>query len=164
MKRLPPELEGKVEGLLFPEEALLEEWRDWRKGLSWKHANGSAISGAVDNILVRGEKLVVLDYKTRGSAPNQETSEYSRDQLNIYSFLLQKNGFETEDHAFLLFYHPDKVTEAGEVLFHTDLVRMTARASDAEQLFHDALKLLSEREPEADAKCEYCKYAQSGKW
>jgi len=37
---------------------------------------------------------------------------------------LEKTGIETEDYAYLLFYHPKEVEEDGDVVFHKDLMRI----------------------------------------
>ena len=130
---LPPELKnlnGDVS--LFSDAKTLDGWRSNFKGIAWSDENGNIFKGAVDNILQKGEKMIVLDYKTRGFPLKDDTAAHYQDQLDIYNFLLRKNGFLTEDYAYLLFYHPDKVTETGEVLFHTDLVRLEISTKNAE--------------------------------
>ncbi len=157
--KLPPELaelEGEVK--LFEETALLEEWRNNFKGLKWTDAEGNVLRGAVDNILQKGEKLIVLDYKTRGYPLKEDTAQYSQDQLDIYNFLLRKNGYETEDYAYLLFYHPDKVNGNGDVVFNTDLVKMNVTASNAEKILEKALEVLEGEMPNPAVGCEYCKW------
>src|SRR3989338_10949660 len=114
---LPPELKDwNIDCKLFNNEELLKVWRNNLKGIPWTDEKGNLFRGAVDNILVKGKKLVVLDYKTRGFPLKDDTAEHYQDQLDIYNFLLRKNGYETEDYAYLLFYHPNKVTEDGDVV------------------------------------------------
>jgi len=156
---LPPELgelKGKVK--LFANAGLLEVWRNNFKGIQWEDKNGNILRGAVDNILQRGKKLIVLDYKTRGFPLKADTAAYSQDQLNIYSFLLRKNGYETEDYAYLLFYHPLKVNSSGNVIFSTDLVKMNVSVKDAEKLFKKALITLKGHKPKADEECGFCEW------
>src|SRR3989344_2155480 len=66
---LPPEIKKEIgdEYKLFNDIKLLEEWRSNFKGVQYMD-EGTAIllHGAVDNILVKGKKLIVLDYKTSG--------------------------------------------------------------------------------------------------
>ncbi len=155
-KALPPELaelNGKAE--LFADTVLLEKWRDYRKGLRWKDDQGNTLRGAIDNILRLGEKLVVLDYKTRGFPLEENSHEYYLDQLCFYNFLLQKNGFQTEDFAFLLFYYPDTVRENGDVVFHSRLVKVKTDALHAEKIFKKALDTLDA--PIPVEKCDWCK-------
>ena len=155
---LPPELvksECKdMQCSLFNDAEKLKIWRNNLKGIKWEDAQGNILHGAVDNILVKGEKLIVLDYKTRGFALKEDTHEHYQDQLDVYNFLLQKNGYDTEDFAFLLFYVPSEVLETGEFVFETTLKKMKVDAGNAEKLFNDALKLLNSECPKEG--CEWC--------
>ncbi|MEK6952713.1 MAG: PD-(D/E)XK nuclease family protein, partial [Nanoarchaeota archaeon] len=132
---LPPELRdnGETDGMiLFDDEELLKIWRSNFEGIQWEDAKGNILRGAVDNILKKGKKLIVLDYKTRGYALKEDTHKHYQNQIDIYNFLLRKNGYITEDYAFLLFYHPKEVKETGEVIFNTDLKKMHVNVKNAE--------------------------------
>lgn len=156
---LPPELKTRLSDMkLFSDKELLTLWRSNFKGIRWTDDSGNVLSGAVDNILVHEGKLVVLDYKTRGFPLKEDTAEHYQDQLDLYNFLLRKNGHETEDYAYLLFYHPDKVDSDGDVLFNTDLVKMEIDVKNAERIFERAIKTLSGEMPEPSAECGYCRY------
>lgn len=135
---------------------MLRQWRNNLKGISWEDRQGNIFHGAVDNILVKGKKLIVLDYKTRGYAPKEETAKSYQNQLDSYNFLLRKNGYETEDYGFLLFYYPREVLETGEVMFDTQLVKMKINIDNAERLFNKALKLLKGPCPKVQ-ECEWCR-------
>ena len=124
---LPPEIRDHhhTKGLkLFDDVKLLTLWRS-RKGIQWEDKEGNILNGAVDNILINGKSLIILDYKTKGSALKDETEAGNgyQNQLDFYNFLLRKNGYETEDYAFLLFYYPKEVMETGEVIFDSLLAR-----------------------------------------
>ena len=161
---LPPELtelDGDVK--LFDNKEILEEWRNNKKGVKWEDKEGNLFRGAVDNILKKGKKLIVLDYKTRGYPLKKDTHEHYQDQLDIYNFLLRKNDHDTEDYAYLLFYHPDKVNGNGDVVFNTDLVKMKISVKNAEKIFEDALGALKGEIPRAKEDCEYCRWADKVK-
>ncbi len=158
---LPPELNklnGKIR--LFDDAELLEEWRNNFKGIKWIDKDGNQLRGAVDNILQKGEKLIVLDYKTRGYPLKTDTHLYYKDQMDFYNFLLRKNGFKTENYAYLLFYFPLKVNEQGDVIFDTELVKMKVDVDNAEKIFKNALKVLKGDMPEPKTDCDYCKWVQ----
>jgi len=157
---MPPELVSFKGYSLFADAELLTEWRNNFKGLVWKDKEGNVLHGAVDNILQKGEKLVVLDYKTRGYPLKENTAAHYQDQMDIYNFLLRKNGYKTEDYAFLLFYHPTRVLKSGEVVFHTDLVKMSVNVHDAEKLFKEALAVLEGKKPPASPECGYCAWGK----
>lgn len=154
---LPPELceNGYCKNLkLFKDKEKMKIWQSNFKGISWKDKGGNELHGAIDNILVKGNKLVVLDYKTRGYAVKEDTAEHYRLQQNIYNFLLRKNGYETEDFFFLLFYVPKEVMATGEVIFDTELVKMDVDVSQAEKTWKKAIKLLNSNCP--NKCCERC--------
>lgn len=159
---LPPELQelnGNVK--LFDDAELLKIWRSNFKGIQWTDKEGNLFRGAVDNILKKGKKLIVLDYKTRGYPLKEDTAEHYQNQLDIYNFLLRKNDYETEDYAYLIFYHPDKVNEDGSVIFNTDLVKMKIDVKNAQKIFKKALETLKGDMPEAGEECDYCKWVDN---
>ncbi|MCK4647440.1 PD-(D/E)XK nuclease family protein [Candidatus Pacearchaeota archaeon] len=155
--QLPPELcenSDCTNMKLFDNKEKLKIWQNNWKGISFTDKNGNELHGAVDNILQKGNKLIVLDYKTRGYALKEDTAEHYRNQLHIYNFLLRKNSYETEDFAFLLFYVPKEVMATGEVLFDTSLIKMKIDINNAEKIWKKALKLLEGECPEKG--CEWC--------
>lgn len=154
---LPPELaqmNGEVK--LFDNKELLKAWRDNRKGIQWTDEEGNILRGAVDNILKKRDKLIVLDYKTRGFPVKEDTHDHYKDQLDIYNFLLRKNGYNTEGYSYLLFYHPDKVATDGRVLFYTNLVKVDVSISNAQAIFHKALEVLKAGMPIPSKDCGFC--------
>jgi len=162
--QLPPELcEGKnakecANMKLFKDKEKLKIWQSNFKGISYTDKKGNELHGAVDNILVKEKKLVVLDYKTRGYALKEDTAEHYRLQQNIYNLLLRKNGYETEDFFFLLFYVPKEVMASGEVIFDTELVKMKVDVKMAEKVWKKGLKLLGGGCP--SESCEWCQGAR----
>lgn len=159
-RQLPPEL-SKLKGVkLFYDIALLKAWRAPATGLHWTDRKGNILRGAVDEILQKGDKLIVLDFKTRGYPLKEDSADYYYNQLDIYTYLLHKNGFKTEDYAYLLFYHPTKVYKSGKVMFQSDLVKLKVSPRNATKLFKEALKVLKGRMPKPAEDCEYCEWAE----
>lgn len=161
---LPPEIReyGINNGYkLFSDKTKLQIWRNNRKGLEFKDKeSGFLLHGAVDNILTKGKKLVVLDYKTRGYPLKEDTPEHYTTQMDIYNFLLRMNGYDTTDYAYLLFYYPREVTNTGEVIFNTELIKMKTDPQRGEKVFKQAIKILQlEEPPKASPECEFCKWA-----
>ena len=161
--KLPPELcKTECKDLkLFNNKELLKEWRNNFKGIQYKDKEGNLFRGAIDNILKKGNKLIVLDYKTRGYPLKEDTHKHYQNQLDIYNLLLRKNNYETEDYAYLLFYHPDKVNRKGDIIFNTDLVKMKINIKNAENIFKKAIKTLKEKIPKAAEECGYCKWFEN---
>ncbi len=160
---LPPEL--KTEDCinkckLFDDKELLKIWRSNFKGISWTDKKGNILRGAVDNILKKGDKLIVLDYKTRGYPLKEDTHKHYQDQMNIYNFLLRKNNYKTEDYAYLIFYHPKEVNKKGNVIFNTDLIKMNININNAEKLWKEALKTLKGKMPKPAKDCGFCEWVE----
>ena len=156
---LPPELckDSECENFkLFDNKKLLGEWRNSRKGLWFQDSEGNIIHGGIDNLLVNkiNNKLIVLDYKTRGFPLKEDTHEHYQNQINIYVWLLELLGHETENFAYLLFYYPKEVLETGEVIFDTVLKKMKINTEEAENLFRKAIKMLNSECPSEG--CEWC--------
>ncbi|MBI2545387.1 MAG: PD-(D/E)XK nuclease family protein [Candidatus Aenigmarchaeota archaeon] len=158
---LPPELE-KLDGStkLFGDKQVLDIWRNNLKGIQWTDDEGNIFRGAVDNILQKGKKLIVLDYKTRGYELKEDTHEHYQDQLDIYNLLLRKNGYDTEDYAYLLFYYPNKINENGDVLFHNKLLKMKISIKNAERIFKEAINILKGDMPEINDDCVFCEWIE----
>ncbi|MGI6589497.1 MAG: PD-(D/E)XK nuclease family protein [Candidatus Iainarchaeum sp.] len=158
---LPPEIceNGHCNGTkLFgeneEEKELLKEWQSNFKGIRYEDKKGNIWHGAVDNLLKNGNKLIVLDYKTRGFPLKEDTHEHYQFQMDTYNFLLRKNGYKTEDYTFLLFYVPTDVTETGEVIFDTTLKKIKTNPKDAEKIFLDAIECLEGECPQEI--CQWC--------
>jgi len=158
---LPPELSELKDVKLFDDKELLKTWRTNLKGIQWTDKKGNLFRGAVDNILVKENRLIVLDYKTRGFPLKEDTAEHYRDQLDIYNYLLRKNNYKTEDYAYLLFYHPEKVNEKGNVLFNTDLIKMNINIKNAENILKKAIKTLEGEMPKPGKECQYCRWVET---
>jgi hypothetical protein len=162
---LPPELRELdcVNGCkLFDNKEKLEIWRSNFKGIEFlDEESGILLHGAVDNLLIREKKLIVLDYKTRGFPLKEDTHTHYQTQMDLYNFLLRKNGYETEDFTFLLFYYPNQVTETGEVIFDTKLVEIKTNPENGEKVFKEAITILEQEEPpEPREECEFCFWAK----
>ncbi|MBW3015828.1 PD-(D/E)XK nuclease family protein [Candidatus Woesearchaeota archaeon] len=145
---------------LFDDEEKLKEWRSVFKGIRWTDRKGNLFRGAVDNILVKGKKLVVLDYKTRGYPVKEDTHEHYQDQMDIYNFLLRKNGHPTTDYAYLLFYHPKYVHRNGSVDFEAKLIKMKINVKNAEKIFKKAVTVLDGDKPKPGKECKFCKWCE----
>ncbi len=159
--KLPPELKDKLDAELFKDIELLRKWRNNLKGIEYlDRERGIMLHGAVDEILEKEGKLIVLDFKTRGFALKEDTPHYYQDKLNLYNLLLRKNNYKTEDYAYLLFYVPEKVMENGEFVFRTELVKMDINIEHAQELFNKAVKILNGEIPEAGDECKFCKWRE----
>ena len=160
-EKLPPELSELSGVRLLSNTKQLEVWRNNRKGITYEDKElGIMQLGAIDDMLDNIGKLIVVDFKTRGFPLKEDTHEIYQSQLDIYTYLLEKNGFDVEKYSYLLFYYPEKIKDNGSVSFNTKLVKMKTNPKNAENLFRNAVSLLKQdKPPEKSEDCEYCRYA-----
>ena len=91
--KLPPELceNENCEGMqLYSNKEQLKIWQTGWEGIRWKNEEGNELCGAIDNLLIRNNKGIVLDYKTRGFPLREDTAQHYQDQLDFYNFLFRK--------------------------------------------------------------------------
>ena len=157
--KIPPEIEGKVDGVLMDDLDLLNKWRSWRTGLVYKDTEtGSILSGALDDLLVNPETHLYMpfDYKTRGYDLKADSSSFYQNQLNCYALMLQENGLKQAGFGYLCYYIPKDVAEGGQVRFDVTVKKMELDPEDARKVFEDAIALIHGPMPTAHSECIYC--------
>lgn len=162
-KEVPPLLAvGDFEGIrLFADQSRLNQWRSWRTGLQYRDRDGSVLSGALDDLLVKGGRHIPFDYKTKGSPASQESAvQYYQLQLDCYALLLEENALAVTDYGILLFYSPKSVGEGGQVLFAQQPIRVPTDVERARKTFREAVALLNGPMPAVGGACEYCQFAE----
>lgn len=157
---MPEELDGEVNGHLFRDIEKLKVWRNNFKGLQYvDEKSGVLLMGALDDLFVTSDgKYAPLDFKTRGFPRKENTHEFYRNQMNIYSFLLEKNGLKPADFAILVFYHPTGVDENHNVIFDPDSIKIKVDRNAGERLFLGAVECLLGKIPEPSKDCEFCRW------
>lgn len=146
---------------LFSDQKLLNEWRNNFKGIRYYDEQLDAtLFGAVDDVLeFEGGKLAPLDYKSTGS---REPRIYERFQLqmDVYSYLMEKNNFPTAGKGYFAFYIVDKEDGFGNRLpFKKELKEVITNPSRVPELFNKAVLLL--RADEAPVHNQDCLF---GNW
>lgn len=160
-KSVPPEIEGKVKGVLFDNEALLKQWRNWRTGLRYEDKTRDAqLSGALDDCLKDDNFYIPLDYKTRGWAPKEDGHKFYQGQLDAYTLLLEQNGFRTKGLAYLIYYYPKKVEKGGKVTFEVEPKEVLTDAGRAKKEFENAIDLLAGPIPAKHSLCAFCSWGE----
>jgi len=166
---MPPEVRGKVRGRLFEDLGTLEQWRNWRLGLRYEDKeSGGVLSGALDDCLVDGDPndpgsglYIPLDYKTRGGDLRGGEEKYYQHQLDIYTLMLQENGYKTAGIAYLLYFIPKLVTEGGTVRFDVIPHEVKTDAEMARQTLREAITCLRGTIPNSHSTCEYCSWGDT---
>lgn len=102
LDKLPPELEGKVQGKLLSDQKLLNEWRKINQNSSPRFFDkklNAYLFGGLDECFVDGDYYIPADYKTRGFGLKDYSLSYYQTQLDCYTFLLEAEGYK---HLFLV--------------------------------------------------------------
>ena len=142
-------VEHNIEAKLFPNQHMLNQWRSNFVGIRYHDVDLNAtLFGAVDDVLEFPDgKLAPLDYKSTGSSvPN--VYDRFQIQMDVYTFLLEKNGFQTPRKGYLAFYVVDKKNGFGDRLpFKKEIQEIETNPSDVPILFRDAVMILKKDTP-----------------
>ncbi len=152
---------NNIPAKLFPNQKLLDQWRNNFEGIRYYDPTLDAtLFGAVDDVLEFTEgKLAPLDYKSTGS---KVPTVYDRFQLqmDIYTFLLEKQGYKTIRKGCLAFYIVDKENGFdGKLPFRKEIHMIDTDPSYVQKLFSEAVGVLRREAPlKHSPECQY------GKW
>lgn len=157
--QIPPEIEGKVKGQLYPDLEKLKPLRQNFKGLVAKFPDHNIkLKGALDELLVNEQgEHVIFDFKTRGYPLKADTHEHYRDQLNLYTLLLERNGFPSANYGYLFFLYPTEF-DAGKVTFKSEVVEVKVHWENGLSVLRGVREILDGPLPKVHTDCEYCLY------
>ncbi len=159
-KKIPHPLlkESNIKAHLFKNQKLLNQWRSNLAGIRYFDEDLQAtLFGVVDDILeFEDGKLAPLDYKSTG---NLITKVYDRFQfqLDTYTFLLEKNGYDTAKKGYIAFYIVDKSRGFIDRLpFRKEIIEIETNPLDIYDIFKDAVIVLrKETPPEHSIDCRF---------
>ena len=145
---------------------MIDEWRENFKGVQYLHESTNfIITGAVDDLWQnKNGEIIVADYKaTSKDAKVTLDAEWQggyKRQMEIYQWLLRKNGFKVSDTGYFVYCNgkTDRVAFDGKLEFDIDLLPYTGDDSWVEKTLKDIKKCLNGKIPKADTKCDYCNY------
>lgn len=161
-KKMPPAIEGKVEGKLFEDQQLLNKWRDWRSSdlIYYDKKLNGILMGALDECFVSNGAYIPVDFKTRGFALKEDTVTYYQNQLNCYTLMLEANGFKHPSFGYLIFYIPQEIKEDGMIRFSVEPKKLPTDTAAARELFEKAVKVLQGPIPSSSPECKFCSWAK----
>lgn len=153
-------IEHNIPAKLFTNQSLLNQWRSNFSGIRYYDSQINAtLFGAVDDVLeFEDGKLAPLDYKSTGS---KVANVYDRFQIqmDIYTYLLEKNGFKTPRKGYLAFYIVDKENGFIDRLpFRKELHTIDTNPDDVYDLFKEAVSVLRMAAPPSHNPD--CKFSQ----
>ncbi len=161
-KLKPPLLEdNNIKANLFSNQKLLNQWRNNLAGIRYYDKDLKAtLFGAVDDVLeFDNGKIAPLDYKSTGSSTSKIYDRFQL-QMDVYTYLMEKNGFKTPRKGYLAFYVVNKKRGfVDRIPFRKEILEIETSPSDIYGIFKDAVAVLKEATPPAHSRdCHY------GKW
>ena len=156
------------EGLIPFEHEMMDEWRQNFKGVRYVHPETNfLITGAVDDLWVDDKGIVaVVDYKSTSkhakiTALNEAWQDGYKRQMEIYQWLLRKNGIPVASTGYFVYCNGD--AEAGKfdkkINFEVNTIPFVGDDSWVDDTLIEIKKCLDDKKiPDYNSNCDYCKY------
>ena len=146
----------------------LDNWRENFKGIQYfDEKNNFIITGAVDDIWINvdTEELIVVDYKSTSKnsevSINEEWQVGYRRQMDVYQWLLRKNGFSVSNYGFFVYCNGDKSQDRfdNKINFKVSILKYEGNSDWVDDSINK-IKLLLDQDtiPEYTENCNYCTY------
>mgnify|MGYP001609138675 CR=1 FL=1 len=146
----------------------LDLWRHNFTGVQYFHEpTNLLITGAIDDLWQNSKgEYIVVDYKATSKNEKIEALDkawqdgYKR-QMEIYQWLLRKNGFKVSDTGYFVYCNgiTDKKAFDAKLEFDITLIAYEGDDSWIENVVLEAHKCLNGNEiPESGDNCDYCEY------
>jgi len=146
----------------------MDEWREaLRGGVRYVHpATGFDVTGAVDDLWINpAGELIVVDYKATSKLGEVNLDadwqiSYKR-QLEVYQWLLRKNGFKVSDTGYFVYANANAAAESFNhcLRFSINVLPYTGSDEWIEPVIEAAHAcLLEEKAPAPHEACEWCHY------
>ncbi len=158
--------EYNIKAHLFSNQKLLNQWRNNLAGIRYFDEDlQTTLFGAVDDILEFDDgKIAPLDYKSTGSTAANIYDRFQL-QLDVYTFLIEKNGYKTPRKGYLAFYIVDKSKGFIDRLpFRKEIVEIKTNPEDVYEIFKDAVEVLKKDLPQKHSTdCPFGKWIKNAK-
>ena len=160
-----------IDAIPFEHEDL-NKWRENFVGVQHHHEpTNLIITGAIDDVWINPDgELHIVDYKA--TSKNGEVSldadwqiGYKR-QMEIYQWLMRKNGFKVSNIGYFVYANGITDTEAfdGKLEFDIKVIPYEGDDSWIEPKLKELKKTLDKDEiPESGEECDYCAYRNAVK-
>lgn len=157
---------NNIKAHLFPNQNLLNQWRNNFAGIRYFDPDLEAtLFGAVDDVLEFDDgKIAPLDYKSTGSTAANVYDRFQL-QLDTYTYLIEKNGYQTPRKGYLAFYIVDKSKGFIDRLpFRKEMMEIDTNPSDIYEIFKDAVACLRQPQPpKHSSDCQFKKWLDGAK-
>jgi CRISPR/Cas system-associated exonuclease Cas4 (RecB family) len=150
---------------------MLNTWRNNFKGVRFHHKpTNLTIFGAIDDLWINSkDEYIVVDYKA--TSTKDEILELNKDfhktykrQVDIYQWLLRKNGLKVSDKGYFVYANGNTDAEAFDAKLEFDVTLIEYKGNDSwvENTVIEAHKSLNANKlPESSRECDYCAYREA---
>jgi hypothetical protein len=158
-----------VDAIPFQHEKL-NDWRTNLKGVTYLHTPTQFhIYGAVDELWINSSgELIVVDFKATskkgGVSIDADWQITYKRQMEIYQWLLRKNGFPVSDTGFFVYCNGKKDLPDFQGKLEFEITLFPYKGNDAwiEPVIYQIHECLSSSKiPEPNPACKLCLYRQS---
>ena len=156
----------------------MDEWRQNFQGVKYHYKKANLmVQGAVDEILInlKTNALSPVEFKSTQSKDGEQTKylgkphhKFWKNQLEVYGYLLEKNGFKISEDSYIVFCNgdisPDDWKES--LKFDVYVINYKMDYSWVEPTLNEIKKLLLEKKiPDFSDpdECDMCRFLQDQK-
>ena len=149
----------------------LDAWRHNFTGVQHLHEpTNLLIHGAIDDLWQNPlAQYIVVDYKATSKnkqiiALDEDWHEGYKRQMEVYQWLLRRNGYEVSDTGYFVYGNGDTNKEAfdGRLEFELTVIPYTGNDTWVEDTIHQIYDCLnSPAIPNANPDCDYCTYREA---
>lgn len=151
----------------------LEKWRHNFSGVQFHHEpTNFLVFGAIDDLWITSKgEYVVVDYKATAKSEDitkldKSWHEGYKRQMEVYQWLLRKNGYKVSDTGYFVYCNgkADKEAFDAKLEFDITLIPYKGNGDWVEKTIFDLHKCLKGNKiPKADEDCDYCAYREAVK-
>jgi CRISPR/Cas system-associated exonuclease Cas4 (RecB family) len=149
----------------------LDEWRQNFVGIRFLHKpTNLTIFGAIDDLWQNSKgEYIVVDYKS--TSKDEEITELNKDwqdgykrQMEVYQWLLRKNGYEVSDTGYFVYCNGNTDKKAFDARLEFDITLIAYKGDDGwvESTINETHECLqSDSIPAASDICDFCSYRKA---
>lgn len=156
-----------VDAIPFAHEKM-STWRDPFVGVEHFHEpTNFVVFGGVDDVWQSPDnKLIVVDYKATSKdgevSLDAEWQDGYKRQMEMYQWLLSKNGFKVSDTGYFVYANGQRDRESfdGKLEFDIKLIPYTGNTEWIEGTLKEMKECLDGDLPKSNPNCEYCNFVK----
>lgn len=149
--QLPPVLHGRIKGRLAV---------GMPQTLRCSVDSGILLLGRPDDYIeLEDTNIVVLDNKTASKVSQVVHRSYQL-QMDVYSYLLMRNGYKTIPKAYLAYFCPEDCDLHHGMTMNCSVIEVNTNPQNIEKLIENAIRVLKGPIPSPGQQCSFCRWVE----